>query len=144
MPSAPVSPEVAELLGKANPAVVASIRPDGTPHSAATWYVWQDGRVLLSMDRGRARLRFLRANPAVSITVLDVDDMYRSVSLSGRVVELYDDEGLRDIDSLCERYLACPYPDRAHPRVSAWIEVEQWFLWDSDRETPGVEEARSS
>jgi hypothetical protein len=51
------------------------------------------------------------------------------VSLQGRVAELVDDPGLRDIDRLSQRYLGRPYPTRDEPRVSAWIEVERWQAW---------------
>ena len=71
MPRVPVPPEVAEVLARPNPAVVATVAPNGTPHSAATWYEWVDGRVLLNMDEGRRRLRYLRENPAVALTVFD-------------------------------------------------------------------------
>lgn len=140
MPQLPLTPRVAQLLLKPNPAVVASLRPDGTPHTAATWYEWRDERVLLNMDAGRKRLAYMRANPAVSVNVLDVDDMYCSVALSGRIVEFVDDVGFGDIDSLCQRYLGSPYPDRSNPRVSAWLSVDTWFLWDSHRETSGLDE----
>jgi hypothetical protein len=140
VPHPPLSTRVAELLRKPNPAVVASLRPDGTPHTAATWYEWRDERVLLSMDASRKRLGYMRANPAVSLNVLDVDDMYCSVALCGRIVEFADDVGLRDIDALCQRYLGSPYPDRSTPRVSAWFPIDSWFLWDSHRETEGLDE----
>ena len=51
MPKPPLPPRVEALVRKPNPAVVASIRPDGTPHTAASWYDWEDGRVLLSSGR---------------------------------------------------------------------------------------------
>jgi hypothetical protein len=96
------------------------------------------------MDASRARLRYIRANPAVAITIFDVDDMYRSATLFGRVVKLYDDVGLADIDSVSQHYLGTPYPDHSQPRVTALVQVERWAFWDSYRETPGVDEARAS
>jgi len=131
MPPAPVPPSVEELLRRPNPAVVASVRGNGTPHSVATWYDWEDGRALLNMDGSRLRLRFMRRDPAVSITVLDAESWYRHISLLGRVVEMYDDEGLRDIDRLAVRYTGATYPDRNHRRVSAWVEVTAWHGWDA-------------
>lgn len=131
MPPTPLPPGVEALVRRPNPAVVASIRPDGTPHSAATWYDWEAGRVLLSMDSSRLRLRFLRSNPAVSLTVLDGDSWYRHVTLVGRVQDLHDDEGLRDIDRLALRYTGATYPDRGHRRVSAWVTVRSWHGWDA-------------
>ena len=50
-------------------------RPDGSPHTAATWYEWEDGRVLLNMARHRRRLEYMRIEPrAVSLTVLSDGD----------------------------------------------------------------------
>lgn len=57
MPRAPVPPDVDEFLRRPNPAIVASLRRDGSPHTVATWYAWEENRVLLSMDESRLRLR---------------------------------------------------------------------------------------
>ena len=43
MPPTPVPPEIEEFLKQPNPAVVATVRPDGSPHSVATWYDRIDG-----------------------------------------------------------------------------------------------------
>jgi PPOX class probable F420-dependent enzyme len=131
MPPAPVPPSVAAFLAEPNHAVVATLRPDGSPHSTATWYDWEDGRVLLSMDHSRARLRWVRADPRIALTVLDRDDWYRHVSLVGTIEEMHDDDGLRDIDRLAVRFTGEPYKSRDSPRVSAWMRVERWHGWDS-------------
>jgi PPOX class probable F420-dependent enzyme len=129
MPRPPLTSEVDELLRRPNPAVVASVRPDGSPHSVATWYLWDGERVLLNMDASRARLAFLRHEPRVSLTVLDAESWYSQVNLDGRVAELVGDERLEDIDRLALRYTGRPFRDREHRRVSAWVEVERWHAW---------------
>jgi PPOX class probable F420-dependent enzyme len=131
MPATPLPPGVEALVRRPNPAVIATVRSDGTPHTAATWYDWEDGRLLLSMDSTRVRLRFLRRRPEVSLTILDDGSWYRHITLAGRVVALHDDEGLDDIDRLAIRYTGSPYPDRAHRRVSAWVAVSSWHGWDA-------------
>ena len=122
-------PDVDELLRRPNPAVVATLRPDGSPHTVATWYVWDGRRVLLNMDESRARLGFIRRDPRVSLTVLDAESWYRQVTLLGRVAELVDDPDLADIDRLSRHYGGEPFRDRESRRVSAWVEVESWHLW---------------
>jgi PPOX class probable F420-dependent enzyme len=129
MPRPPLPPEVDELLRRPNPAVVASVRPDGSPHSVATWYLWDGERILLNMDESRARLSFLRHEPRVSLTVLDGESWYSQVNLDGRVAELVDDGRLEDIDRLALHYTGRPFRDREHRRVSAWVEVERWHAW---------------
>lgn len=133
MPPTPVPAAVAAFLRGQNPAVIASVRADGSPHSTATWYDWEDGRVLLSMDDSRLRLRFLRHDPRVSLTVLDAENWYRHITLTGRIVELYPDRDLVDIDRLAHRYRGEPYGNRTAPRTSAWMSVDAWHGWDGNR-----------
>ena len=128
MPKPPLPDELGELLAKPNPAVIATLRPDGSPHTTATWYLWENGRVLVNMDEGRKRLEHLRRDARVSLTVLD-ENWYSHVSLLGRVVSLEDDEDLADIDRLSRHYRGSEYPTRDRGRVSAWIEVERWHAW---------------
>src|SRR5262245_25141533 len=136
MPKPPLPAEAQEMLRRANTAVMATLRPDGTPVSAATGYLWEDGRVLLSLDESRVRLRHLRRDPRVSLTVFDGDDWYTHVSLIGRVTEMYGDEGLRDIDRMALHITGQLYPDRIRPRVSAWVEVERWHSWSVEKDGP--------
>ncbi|MFI9544836.1 PPOX class F420-dependent oxidoreductase [Streptomyces sp. NPDC052016] len=131
MSKPPLPPEADELLGRPNPCVMATLRSDGTPVSTPTWYLWQDGRALISLDEGRIRLKHLRRDPRVTLTVLDGEDWYTHVTLIGRVVETYEDEDLADIDRIATHYTGKPYPDRVRARVSAWIEVERWHGWGS-------------
>ena len=74
MPAVPVPDDASEFLARPNAAVVATVRPDGFPHSAATWYDWEDGRVFLNMDESRLRLRYMRKNPAVALTAIDLEN----------------------------------------------------------------------
>jgi PPOX class probable F420-dependent enzyme len=107
-------------------AVIATVRSDGAPYTAATWYDWEDGRILVNMDFERLRLRHMQRDQRVAITVLDLGDWYHAVSVFGRVVEVRDDEGLVDIDRLSQRYRGTPYWNRERKRVTALIEPERW------------------
>ena len=130
MPAPPLPDELQQVLANPNPAVIGTVAPDGTPNTVATWYLWEDGRVLVNMDASRARLDYLRKDPRVSLTVLDGGDWYRHVSIRGRVVSLEPDEELKDIDRLCRHYRDQDYPSR-NPRFSAWIEVDTWHAWNA-------------
>ncbi|MFE6336421.1 PPOX class F420-dependent oxidoreductase [Streptomyces sp. NPDC057798] len=135
MSKPPLPDEAQELLRRPNPAVMATLRSDGTPVSTPTWYLWQDGRVLISLDDGRVRLKHLRRDPRVTLTVLDGQDWYTHVTLIGRVIETYGDDGLADIDRIASHYTGKPYPDRVRPRTSAWIEVERWHGWGAHKDS---------
>ncbi|MFD1719809.1 PPOX class F420-dependent oxidoreductase [Georgenia deserti] len=128
MPQPPVPQSLTAVLERANPAVMATVRPDGAPVSVATWYLWQDDQVLLNLDAGRRRLQHLRENPRVSLTVLDGESWYRHISLQG-TVRIVDDPDMSDIDRLARHYTGEQYPVRDRPRVSAWMSVETYHAW---------------
>ncbi|MET8469371.1 PPOX class F420-dependent oxidoreductase [Streptomyces sp. NPDC006422] len=135
MSKPPLSADAVAMLERANPATVATLRADGAPVSTATWYLWDDGRVLLNMDEGRVRLGHLRRDPRLTLTVLDKDNWYTHITLIGRVVEFREDKGLVDIDRLSQQYTGRPYPDRERGRVTAVMEVERWHGWGEFRDS---------
>ena len=133
MPRPPLPDDLRALLEKPNPSVVATLRKDGHPVTVATWYVMDGDRVLVNMDHTRVRLKHLKRDPRVSLTVLDEAGWYTHVSLVGRVVEMKEDEGLVDIDRIAEHYTGKPYSVRDSQRFSAWIEVDRYHGWGKAR-----------
>jgi PPOX class probable F420-dependent enzyme len=134
VPSLPFTPQVRDLLERPNPCVISTLRRDGHPVSVATWYLLRGDRVLVNMDEGRKRLENLRRDGRVALTVLAEDDWSVHVSLAGRVVELYDDDGLVDVDELCRHYGGDEFAVRDRTRVSALVEVDRWHVWGTDDE----------
>ncbi|GAB2859427.1 PPOX class F420-dependent oxidoreductase [Nocardioides pacificus] len=133
MPPTSLTDSARQMLEKPNPAVIATVRSDGQPVSAATWYLLRGDRVLVNMDEGRKRLDHLRRDPRVSLTVIDEASWYTHVTLIGRVVEIYDDEGLSDIDALSTHYTGGPYAQRDRARVSALIEIDRVHGWGAQK-----------
>lgn len=120
---------VLDMLTRPNPAVIATVSATGAPVTVATWYLWEQGRVLVNMDGGRLRLEHIRRDRRVSLTVLHGSDWHAHVSLRGRVIDLVDDPELVDIDRLAHHYTGKRYPVRDRARVSGWIEVDNWHEW---------------
>ena len=129
MTKTPMPAEIEAALAQPNPAIIGTVRPDGQPVTVATWYIYEQGRILVNMDAGRKRLAYLRKDPRVSLTALDGDQWYNHISVQGKVVEFVDDVDYTDIDRLSRHYGGNPYPNHVRPRVSAWIEVESWHGW---------------
>lgn len=124
----PIPVRFVEVLRKPNPAVMATVRKGGAPVSVATWYLWDGGRILLNLDGERSRLAHLRADPRVSLTVLDGDSWYRHISLRGKVT-LEPDLDLSDVDRVARHYTGRPFRNRQRARVSAWMTVESYHVW---------------
>jgi len=129
MPNPPLPDAAVAMLRKANPAVITTLRRDGQPVAVATWYLWDDGRVLVNMDEGRKRLAHMRNDPRVSIDVLDESDWYTHLSITGHIDELRADPDLADIDRVAIQYTGKPYPRRDRGRISALIAVDGWYGW---------------
>jgi PPOX class probable F420-dependent enzyme len=128
VPKPPIPAEIVKLLERPNPAVMATARADGAPVSVATWYLWDAGSILVNLDAQRTRLRHLRDDPRMSLTVLDGDSWYRHVSMQG-TVRLEPDPDLAGIDRLARHYTSKPYPNRERPRVNAWLEIDSYHVW---------------
>jgi PPOX class probable F420-dependent enzyme len=129
VPTTEIPLHLQRLLTQPNPAVICTVRPDGQPVSVATWYLYEEGRIVVNMDAGRKRLDYLRHEPRVSLTVLDQAGWYTHVSLTGTVVELRDDTDMSDIDRIAQHYTGSAYSNRVRPRITAVIDVISWHAW---------------
>jgi PPOX class probable F420-dependent enzyme len=123
------------MLMKANPAVITTLRQDGQPASTATWYLWDNGQVLVNMDEGRKRLEHMRNDPRVTLTVLDEASWYTHISIIGHVTEMREDTDLADVDRIARHYLGEQYPQRDRRGVSAWIGIDRWHGWGALRDS---------
>ncbi|MBY6411890.1 PPOX class F420-dependent oxidoreductase [Rhodococcus sp. BP-252] len=128
MPKPPLPADAVELLKKPNPAVMAVVRADGTPITAPTWYLWEDDKIVLNFQADRKRLEHIKANPKVSISVLDEASWYTHVTVHGTIT-LQDDPNLVDIDRISTHYTGEPYPVRDQARVTGYLEVDAYVGW---------------
>lgn len=125
----PLPSEYDALLREPNAAVIGTVTPSGEPNTVATWYLWDEGRLIVNMDGGRKRLAWMREDPHVSLTVL-MEDWSKHISLHGHIIEIVGGEqGMDDIDRISRHYTGRPYRIRDRERVSAYIEVASWHAW---------------
>ncbi|GAA3521193.1 PPOX class F420-dependent oxidoreductase [Dietzia aurantiaca] len=129
MPATPLADDVRELLLKPNPAVMATIRKDGSPVTVPTWYRLVGDRILLNLDKSRVRLQHIQRDPRVALSVMEAGNWTTHVSIQGRVVEIVDDPNLEGIDSLAQHYTGQDYFNREDPRVDAWVEIDHVHVW---------------
>lgn len=127
--SAHLADDVRELLLKPNPAVMATVRKDGSPVTVPTWYRLVGDRILLNLDKSRVRLQHIKRDPRVALSVMEVGNWLTHVSIQGRVVEIVDDPDLEGIDSLAQHYSGQNYFNRDDPRVDAWVEIDRVHVW---------------
>ncbi len=115
------------LLGKPNFAWVTTIRKDGSLHSTVIWVDVDGDDVIFNTAIGRAKERHLRRDPQVSISVLDPENPYHLVSVSGKArFELEGADAV--IDGLAHKYLGVEtYPMRTpdEQRITVRVTPEQ-------------------
>ncbi len=125
---AKITPEERQFLDE-NPfvGVATTLRDDGSPHSTIVWVDVEDGRVSFNTALGRAKPRHIERDPRVSILVVDPEDSYRWVAVSGHA-ELTEEGADAQIDKLAKKYMdADTYPWRkaTETRVKVLIDPEQ-------------------
>jgi PPOX class probable F420-dependent enzyme len=81
--------ELDAFLAGTHIAVLSYLRADGRPNQAPLWYAYRDGAVWFSVETTSAKLRALRRDPRVCVTVQDERPPYRAVIIEG-TVELID------------------------------------------------------
>jgi PPOX class probable F420-dependent enzyme len=115
---------VRPLLEGRNFAHVATLLPDGSPHSVPVWVGVEDDRVVFFTQEGSRKARNVEEDPRVAISVVDHDRPYLSAHLRGQVVAKREgDAALEVMDRLAQRYTGKDFPVRKG--VLYEIEVER-------------------
>jgi len=107
--------ELAYLLRTKVLAHVSLTEADGSLVTHVMWVDYDGEHILTSSPTESYKSRALRKRPNVAVSLMDPADPWRRLSISGRVTEIRDDEGLAFINMLSQRYVGAPYP-RTAPR----------------------------
>ena len=95
---------IKDLLGAPGIAHMATLGPDGAPHSSPVWYEWTGEDLLISHTKNRQKYRNLQRDPRFALSILDPNDAYRFVEIRG-TAEITDDPDAALIHRLAKKYL---------------------------------------
>ena len=95
--------EMEDFLSEPQLAHIATVRANGAPHLAPLWYEYADGKVWIITDDRSVKVRNIRHNPRVVVSVASNDEPYRYVLVEGVAEVAYEGVGER-IRSICIRY----------------------------------------
>jgi PPOX class probable F420-dependent enzyme len=105
--------EVEELLRGRNFAHLASLLPDGSPHSVPIWVGVEDGRIAFFTGAESRKARNLERDGRVAISITDDRNPYRSAWIRGRIVDRFTGHRANAIvDRISMRYTGQPFPMR--------------------------------
>lgn len=106
--------EVRALFAAANFAHLATLLPDGSPHSVAVWADVEGDRVFFFTQPASRKARNLARDGRVALSVVDRQNPYRTAHVRGRVAGTVEGEAaLALIDRLAHKYTGEPFPMRS-------------------------------
>lgn len=113
---------VRALLDGKNFASVATLGSGGAPQNSVVWIRREGDTVLFSSVDGRQKVRNLRRDPRISLSVFDLANPYTSVEIRG-TAEILPDEEKRLPRELSHKYLGIDPPAEKDDEVRVIIRV---------------------
>lgn len=114
-----------EILAGRAFAHLATVLPDGAPHSVPIWVGVEGDRLVMFTQTGSRKARNIEADGRVAISAVDESNPYRQCDLRGRVSERIDGEAAQAVaDELSVKYTGAPFPWRSPNTVAYAITPE--------------------
>jgi PPOX class probable F420-dependent enzyme len=128
LPEGALDGRIAALFtGGRNIVHLASVMPDGAPHSIPLWAILEDGRIAFFTQPTSRKARNVARDPRVALSVIDSSNPYRNAQIRGRVVEVVEGTpALEVIDRISQYYIGEPFPMRSGNVY--WIDPEQAYF----------------
>ena len=107
--------------------VATTLREDGSPHSTIVWVDVEGDKVSFNTALGRAKPRHLEHDPRASVLMVDPNNSYKWVAVSGPA-ELTEEGANAQIDKLAKKYLGkdeYPWRNPQETRVKVLIAPEK-------------------
>jgi PPOX class probable F420-dependent enzyme len=126
-----------ELFEKPNVVHLATLMPDGAPHTVPVWCRVEGDHVAFFTQPTSLKARNVARDPRVSISVADRDNPYAMASVRGRVTSTVEgDEALEIIDRISHEYTGKPFPMRTGVVYLVTVDHE-WTMTLPFEDTPG-------
>ncbi|WP_350280082.1 pyridoxamine 5'-phosphate oxidase family protein [Kribbella sp. HUAS MG21] len=119
-----LQPAVRAAVESTSIAHLATVLPDGAPHSIPLWVSTLDDKIVFLTGPNSLKAKNLRRDPRVALSIAPVDNPFEPVVVRGRLVEWIDgDAGWALVDQIAQKYIGQPY-GRDQARVIGVIEPD--------------------
>ena len=118
-----LDPDVRRVLDGTSIAHLATVLPDGSPHTVPLWIGTHGDRIVFLTGPDSRKARNLRRDPRMALSIAPADNPFQPVVIRGRVVEWLDGDAAWEIidqlatqvhrRALLPRTRACRGRDRA-------------------------------
>ncbi|WP_182886866.1 TIGR03618 family F420-dependent PPOX class oxidoreductase [Microbispora sp. H10885] len=120
-----LNPDVRRAFDGTSLAHLATVLPDGSPHSVPLWAGTHGDHIVFLTGPHSRKARNLRRDPRVALSLTAADNPFEPVIVRGRVVRwLEGDAAWEIIDQISAKYIGRPY-SRTEERVVAVVEPER-------------------
>jgi PPOX class probable F420-dependent enzyme len=119
----PLPDDVRAHFDGPNYAHVATLMPDGSPHSVPVWIGVEGDRVAFLTGPESRKARNLERDQRVAVSVTAHDQPFAMASVQGRATRVEGDAAWEIIDRIAHKYIGQPYPLRTG-RVVFLVEPE--------------------
>ncbi|MGW0204080.1 PPOX class F420-dependent oxidoreductase [Nonomuraea sp. NPDC003201] len=120
-----LNPDVRRVLDGTSLAHLATVLPDGSPHTVPLWVGTHGDHIVFLTGPQSRKARNLRRDPRVALSITPADNPFQPVIVRGRVIEWLDgDTAWEIIDQISTKYIGRPYT-RDEERIVAVIEPER-------------------
>ncbi len=106
--SRPIPASHVDLLTRPIPAVLTTLMPDGQPQSSLMWCDFDGQCARINTTAERRKGRNMRADPRVTLLIVDPDDTSRYIEIRGDV-QLTEEGAIEHLDALTRQYTAQPH-----------------------------------
>lgn len=118
--------EVRDLLESANFAHVATVLPDGGPHTVPVWVDTEGDRIVFFTQTGTRKARNLERDGRIAISLVDGTNPYRTAQIRGRVVEKRTGDAAEVvIERIARKFTGEPFPWQSPNSVLYVVEPER-------------------
>ena len=105
MMSTAIPDSLKDLLARPIVVAFATLNPDGQPQVTPVWASLEGDQVWINSSVGRRKDKNVRANPKVTVLILDPDDPFNWAEIRGEVVETDESAAaLAHINKLAGKY----------------------------------------
>ena len=115
--SIPIPDSHLNLLTRPIPAVLTTLMPDGQPQSSLMWCDCDGQCARINTTAERRKGRNMRANPRVTLLIVDPDDTSRYIEIRGEM-QLTEEGAIEHLDELTRQYTN-------HPRFYGYVYPEE-------------------
>jgi len=128
LPKPPIPERFHHILNSTTLGHLATVNETGHPEVNPVWFLWDGGRILLSVKPDTMKYANLRRDPHLAISMLDVQKPAHYLELRGKVIsfELYDD--LTFVNLLAHKYTGADFTHGhvGEHRYKLTMQVDRW------------------